>query len=205
MRTWPDWSGLQREAAPYTSPTLRANRHGARQRRGRRMTAEPLRAYRAAAGSHWDVTECRQQHGAGLRSYLGTRQRRSNLSIIWRTGCGGIRHAAAIVRLPVTGLDIAGYPPGFPAATEGPDPLPALLAQLTLEQSTAARMGRAYLAVAEHDRLATTEARLGRACDEGVPGSGRRSRPWRARISPAATPFWSRAGCWRGPRPRPWR
>ena len=70
-------------------------------------------------------------------------------------------------------LSLAWISPGtLPVSptTEGPDPLPALLAQLTLEQSTAARMGRAYLAVAEHDRLATTEARLSRACDEGVAG-----------------------------------
>ena len=55
-------------------------------------------------------------------------------------------------------------------ATEGSDPLPALLAQLTLDQSTAVRMGQAYLAVAEHGRLAATEARLGRARGEGVAG-----------------------------------
>ena len=52
----------------------------------------------------------------------------------------------------------------------GPDPLADLLAQLTLEQSTAARMGNAYLAVADQCRLATTEAGLRGSCGEGVAG-----------------------------------
>ena len=50
------------------------------------------------------------------------------------------------------------------------DPLSSLLAQLTVEQSTAARLGHAYLAVSDVGRLAATESRLRRAADGGVDG-----------------------------------
>ena len=50
------------------------------------------------------------------------------------------------------------------------DPLSSLLAQLTAEQSTAARLGYAYLAVSDVGRLAATESRLRRAADGGVDG-----------------------------------
>ena len=56
------------------------------------------------------------------------------------------------------------------SAAEQPDRLPALLVQLTPEQSTARQMGEAYLAVAEKGRLATTVAKLRGSCGEGVPG-----------------------------------
>ena len=45
-----------------------------------------------------------------------------------------------------------------------------LLVQLTPEQSTARRMGEAYLAVAEKGRLVTTAVKLRGSCGEGVPG-----------------------------------
>ena len=50
------------------------------------------------------------------------------------------------------------------------DPLSSLLARLTAEQSTVARLGHAYLAVADVGRLAATEVRLRRAADGGVDG-----------------------------------
>jgi hypothetical protein len=53
---------------------------------------------------------------------------------------------------------------------ERADPLPSLLAQLTAKQSTATRLGHAYLAVADVRRLAATESRLRRAADGGVDG-----------------------------------
>ena len=56
------------------------------------------------------------------------------------------------------------------AATEGTATLADLLPLLTREQSIAARMGTAYLAVAEHDRFAATEAELQSACVQGVTG-----------------------------------
>jgi hypothetical protein len=57
------------------------------------------------------------------------------------------------------------WPPARPAVAAGdPDALATMLAQVTPDRAAAARMGRAYLAVADRRRLAATEACLRGSC-----------------------------------------
>jgi hypothetical protein len=56
------------------------------------------------------------------------------------------------------------------SATDAVDPLATLLARMTPERAAAARLGRAYLAVADQERLAATAASLRCTCGDGVAG-----------------------------------